>query len=50
MLHQIRSFKDGITFFELSKNLDLYKVEHNPRFRIMLIVLNFKIFEFEIHT
>ena len=49
-LHFIRRFKDGISFFEVSINLDLYKGDHNPHFRIMLLILNFKVFEFEIYN
>ena len=36
LLHQVRSFKDGITFFELKKNLDLYKSDHKPSFDFSL--------------
>jgi hypothetical protein len=48
--HLLRSFKDGITFFEFDVNLDLYEQDHNPKFRIVLIALNFKLFEFEIYN
>jgi hypothetical protein len=48
--HLIRKFSDGISFFELNVNLDLYEGDHNPQFRILLVFLNFKIFEFEIYN
>jgi len=36
----IRDFKDGITFFKLRLNLDLYKDSHSPAFQIELTILN----------
>lgn len=36
----IRSFKDGITFFNLKVNLDIYKSEHSPSLQIELTILN----------
>jgi hypothetical protein len=36
----VRSFKDGITFFNLKVNLDLYKDNHSPAFQIELTILN----------
>jgi len=48
--HMIRKFKDGISFFEFVINHDLFKGDHNPHFRIMLIFLNFKVFEFEVYN
>ena len=50
ILHNIRAFKDGISFFELTCALDLYKADHNPKFSIMLVILNFKIFEIDIYN
>lgn len=49
-LRWIRAGEDGITFFELSCVLDLFKADHNPRFAIMLVIVNLKIFEFEIYN
>jgi len=49
-LHFIRKFNDGITFFDFSINLDFYEDNHNPRFSIIWIILNFKVFEFEIYN
>jgi len=39
-LAMIRDFKDGITFFKLRVNLDLYKDNHSPAFQIELTILN----------
>lgn len=36
----IRDFKDGITFFKLRVNLDLYKDSHTPAFQLELTILN----------
>ena len=36
----IRSFKDGITFFEFKLNWDRYEDEHKPAFQIELTVFN----------
>ena len=36
----IRSFKDGITFFNLKINLDRYIDEHSPAFQFELTILN----------
>lgn len=49
-LHWIRNFKDGITFFELSCNTDFFKADHNPKFVLLLVILNLKIFELEIYN
>lgn len=55
LLHKIREFHDGISFFELNINLDRYdkleyiKFKDNPSFRIHLVIFNFTIFEFEIY-
>jgi hypothetical protein len=49
-LHNIRKFHDGVSWFEFSINSDWYKGDHNPQFNMMLIILNFKIFEFVIHN
>ena len=49
-LRFIREFKDGITFFEFSFNLDCFEADHNPQFTFMLIFLNLKVFEFNIYN
>lgn len=43
--HKVRNKDDGITFIEFTGTLDLFKNYHNPKFSIMLIFLNYKIFE-----
>lgn len=45
VLYKIRKFKDGITFLEWVNNLDLYRADHNPQFKMSLICFNFLIFE-----
>lgn len=47
---KIRSFKDGISFFEFNINLDLFKGDHNPKFEILVIILNFKLIEFNFYN
>ena len=46
----IRSFKDGITFFEFIINLDLYQADHKPSFNLMLVIINLKLIEIEIYN
>jgi hypothetical protein len=36
----IRSFKDGITFFEININFDRWKSEHTPSFQFELTIFN----------
>jgi len=48
--HMIRAFSDGLSGIEFNITWDLYKADHNPKFQIMLVVLNFKIFEIEIYN
>lgn len=47
--HKVRSLKDGLTFLELTASLDLFEDYHNPRFTIMLLFMNYKIFEIAIN-
>lgn len=49
-LYQHRNFDDGIDFFVFDVSLDLYELDHNPRFSISLRIINFTIFEFEIYN
>lgn len=44
-VHLVRSFHDGITFFDLNINIDYYKADHNPQGVICLTILNFTIVE-----
>jgi hypothetical protein len=41
---------DGLDMIEFHMQWDRYKADHNPRFHIILIILNFVIFEFEIYN
>ncbi len=45
-----RKFKDGISFFELNCNLDLYKDDHKPEFTLTLVLLNFIILDIDIYN
>lgn len=49
LLHKVREFNDGITFIECETSLDLYKMEHNPKFQKRLIILNYTIFDLEVY-
>jgi hypothetical protein len=48
--HKIRNFKDGISVLKLDFNLDFFKGDHNPKYSIELIALNFMVFEFRIYN
>ena len=48
--NMIRSFKDGISFFEFEINLDLFEEDHKPSFDIYLIIFNCMIFQFWIYN
>jgi len=45
-LKKIRSFSDGVTFFLFDISVDKFEADHNPHFKINLILLNYMIFEF----
>ena len=58
-LFKLRTFSDGITFFELVVNTDFYddqdeidniKNDHNPKLSFRLIVLNYTIFDISIYN
>ena len=48
-LHQFREKTDGISFCEFQINWDRFLADHTPQFTIMLVLLNYKIFEFNIY-
>lgn len=48
--YKVRNFKDGVTFFELILNLDLYKADHNPQIRFACIVCNFTMFDITLYN
>lgn len=48
--YKLRNFKDGLTFFEIILNLDLYKADHNPQIRWVLVIFNFTIFDISFYN
>lgn len=38
--NKIRSYSDGITFFNININLDRYEADHSPKFEFSLTILN----------
>lgn len=55
LFYKLRELKDGITFFELVVNTDLFDnsdsvSQHNPKLTFRLIVLNYTIFEVVIYS
>ncbi len=48
--HWYREFDDGIDFLTFEMQIDWFKGDHNPRFHIMFVIMNFNIFDFEIHN
>jgi hypothetical protein len=49
-LHKIRNFRDGVTVIDPYISLDLYKGDHNPKFTILLIFMNFKLIEIGVYN
>lgn len=49
-LYMIRSFLDGITFWETEVNADFYEGDHKPCFSIRWVFFNFIIFEFQVYN
>jgi hypothetical protein len=47
--YKVRDYSDGINFINGEVNLNLYKADHSPNFRIELIVMNVMLFEFHIY-
>ena len=56
LIHKLREFSDGITFFELKVNTDFYEqtatcmASHNPQLTFNLVILNYTIFDFTIYS
>ena len=48
--NKIRQLSDGINFFEFGINLDLFEADHNPKFGIRLMMLNWMIIEINIYN
>ena len=49
IIRQIREFSDGIDFVAGNIELALYEADHTPHFRIILVILNIKLFELNIY-
>lgn len=47
---KVSEFKDQWTFLDFSCEWSKYACDHNPRFEILLILFNIKIFEFSIYN
>ena len=45
-----RSFYDGITFFNINMNIDLFKADHNPKFILQITFFNMNIISIEIYN
>lgn len=50
LLNHFRNLKDGITFCECTVDVSWYKADHNPKFSIHWILLNWVIIEFNIYN
>ena len=50
LLHKVRDWKDGISFFEFVMNLDRFVADHNPRFEVRLSLFNWTVFEFSVYN
>jgi hypothetical protein len=50
MLCRLRDFSDGIDWFHFTIESDWYEGDHKPSFNMMLVIMNFKIFEFGIYN
>lgn len=56
LIHKLREFSDGITFFELKVNTDFHEdinthvTSHNPQLIFNLVILNYTIFDFTIYS
>ena len=48
--YKIRSFSDGIIFFNLDINADFYRDDHNPKFHIFLDILNIRFISIEVYN
>lgn len=50
LFYLVRSFEDGITFYEFEVDLSWYKGDHNPKFEITWVFLNFMLFNLNIYN
>ena len=49
ILHKLREFYDGISFFKGKINWDRYKSDHSPKFELFLMLFNYTIVELNIY-
>lgn len=49
-LYKYRAFRDGVSFFEFEVDLSYYRGDHNPQFRVSLVVLNVMVFDFCVYN
>lgn len=50
LFNSVRSLKDGISFFKVVMNLDLYKGDHKPSFNFEIELCNMYLIEFRIYN
>ena len=50
LFRMLRSFKDGLTAWQFEIDFSWYEGDHCPRFEVMWVILNLKIFEFGIYN
>ena len=50
MFNKYREFRDGISFLESKINFDKYESDHTPRFDVLLVIMNFTIFELSVYN
>jgi hypothetical protein len=48
--HKFRNYSDGVTFFNIVFDMDLYHGDHNPKGMFALYLFNITIFEFSIYN
>ena len=46
----VRSWKDGVTFWDWACNLDLFRDDHKPSFELRLELLNCTLFGVEVYN
>jgi hypothetical protein len=50
VFHLLRSFKDGISLFNVCIGADWYKGDHNPKVIFHIIILNVTIIEINLYN
>jgi len=46
----VRALSDGVAFLELTVNFDFFKADHNPKFKVVVILLNLMILDLCIYN